>query len=153
MKRLLIALGALLVAGPSFAADEWTPCGGTAGLFGAPTTPAVAAGQCLEYQWTSGTTALQVNVTASEALLLFDANIASSSQPVTPAEIMVSRCMRGRPISAISCVEMLDANLDGTPGASSTQKAAIRLTRGLYRIEQAVAPSAVTAFIQVEGEK
>lgn len=152
MRRLLIALGALLVAGPSFAANEWTPCGGTAGLFGAPTTPAVASGQCFEYQWASGTGAITVNVTAPYANLLFDADNASASQPGSPAAIMVERCWRGATASDATCVNMLDANLDGTPGAAGTQKASIRLARGLYRIGLLTAPTSVTAVIQVEGE-
>jgi len=154
MKKILLGVvGMLVLSAPAFAVtDQWAQCGGNTPVFGAPTQPSVGRGECWEYQWTTGTTALIFTVTTEYARIYFDADNASGSVPGTPAEIMVQLCAFGSTPSDNTCGDVLDATLTGLEGAASTQRMSVRVARGLYRIVRSVAPTSVTAVIQLQGE-
>jgi len=150
MSKVLVSIAvAVLFAAPAFAANEWTQCNSTNTI---TTTPTASAGTCQEYRWDANTGATTFRVSGDSALVLFDPNLASGSVPGTPAEIMVQTCLQGYPVSDLVCGDMLDATLNGTEGAPGTQRFALRVPRGLYRIVLSVAPTSVTASIQIRGE-
>ena len=149
-KQLLIAAVLCSLAFPAFATDEWTQCGGGSAI--SQTTAVVTTHGCAEYQWTNGTGALTIRVTADYARIFFDSNIASGSVPGSPAELMVQLCAQGLAVSDNTCGDILDSTLTGLEGAAGTQRMSVRVPYGIYRLVQSVAPSSVVALIQVQGE-
>lgn len=149
MKRLLVLLAALLMAGPAFALEEWTNCGGT---IAQGATPVLTEHQCLEFAYTSATSAAQVfEVDSNFALFKFDPNIGGTG--TASATVMLQSCLIGHTQGVNVCGDMLDSALDGTEGAAATQKTEIRIPRGFYRVELTVAPGGGhTATFQVNAE-
>ena len=153
MKRLLIALAALLMAGPAFAIDEWTACGtDTAFTGGSP--PSVTQNGCIEYRYSSATLAatdLTVRVSADYAILHFDSDTLSASAGA--ATLTPKGCPASYAQSDLLCQPIVASAMTGGGGAAATQSFQIRIPRGNYQLEiTAAATGSQRPLIQIWGE-
>lgn len=149
MKRLLVLLVALFMAGPAAALNTWTSCGSTTTFTG--TKPSVSKNTCIEYRFDASAATQTFYVSASSALLKFDPN--EDTAGASTAQIMVKSCLVGYTATANICTDALAAVLTGAGGSASTQKFEMRLPKGLWMITWSVAAGGgQTGVIQVLGE-
>jgi hypothetical protein len=151
----LFALG-MLLAMPALGASQWATCGYATVALAAASNTSSANGkitreesECFYFNSTEDSRVFRV--TADTALICLDPDVASEG--AANAEVMVRYCHAGATTADVNvCIEVLDAALDGTVGASVTQNACVRVTGGSYYIENSVDAAADEAVVSIQGE-
>jgi hypothetical protein len=162
MKRLLLIICfVLLLPWVAHAADgsQWAKCGAAS----------VAAAQDATNGWQAGA---DQNITKGEsACFYFDGTENSDpfhvltetalicldpdqgSEGAANATVMIRHCHTGvTTYDANTCIEILDAALDGTVGSAATQNACVRVPRGTYAIRNVATASDDEAVVSIQGE-
>lgn len=155
MKRLILLLGLLLVAGPAHASSVWHWCSS------ASVTAATASGRAPDTTVTTGTTkcfyfnaddnSAVIKARAPNTLICLDPNVASDGADV--AEVMIRLCPGGvSTYDANLCLPILDASLDGTGGSATTQNACLRVGPGDYVVVNTANGTPDESFVSFRGE-
>lgn len=148
IKVCVLVFVAALVIGfgwRAFAAAAFTDCRDPAtptGAVGTTNDLNVGLGDELCYQFDDTTDSGLFHVQSPNALICFDPD---SGGVAGTARVMPQKCpygVKGSLTAANSCVNILDAALDGVGGSSATQNACIRVKRGSYRLDVTAAPTA-----------
>jgi len=148
--RLLVLVLALLIAGPAFAINEWTMCGGSPS-----SSSRVGDKECKEFRFDStfSTGSTEVRITAETAVISLIPDL--DAAPVGSAVVMVKKCISGITTAQLTngCADILGSALTGVGGSASTQLHSIRVGPGLYQLDVTTASAASDlSVLQVQGE-
>ena len=164
MRALIGTLLVLLFASPSLASDQWgKSCRHVqADAVAAPSDPTtiIGAGEHAAglpriacFGWgTTNTTSQVIQIRADSALFTFIDDVDGTSATATamvekcPCDVSVTR-------NGNTCIDILDAVLDGTQGGDTTQNAAVRVGPGCFRVVGVAGASGDFPFVYVEAEE
>lgn len=162
--RLLLVLFVLLFASSAGASSVWgKSCAHTqTNSVSAPSNPTeiVGAGEHAAglprtacFGWgATGTTSNVITIRADSGLFTFIDDVAGTSATATA---MVQKCPCDTSITrnGNTCIDILDAVLTGTEGASGTQNAAIRVGPGCFRVVGVAGANGDFPFVYLEAEE
>jgi hypothetical protein len=134
-----------LFAFPAMALNEWTDCTGSDS-----SSASVSGGQCKQFRFDDSGASTSFTVNAKTALVQFEQDALAASGV---AEVMIQVCVSGYTASATTCDDILGATLTGAGGSDASQRRAVRVGPGLYRLViSTAAGSGDEAVVQVTGE-
>lgn len=148
----LILLALLMFAGPALATSSLTTCRSLT----AEGTPTLDGNMCAAWRYDSDNEdSVAIHFRTPTGRICFDPDTGAAGTGTS--QVMIWHCPNGiKPSSnfGYTCMEILDADLDGTVGASTTQKSCVRVGTGTYFSEVTVAPSSEDSvvYFQAEGD-